>query len=98
MCFNAFITAVCSFGSGQKLVLTVFTSSGCKCTKYTPERIIQIYSGITRGKVLNGELYVQRLQFIYMYLNTDCFMKISLQIYSEDWREIFMKQFVSEYR
>ena len=24
--------------------------------------IIQIYSGITHGKVLNGELYIQRLQ------------------------------------
>ena len=30
--------------------------------------IIQIYSGITRGRVLNGELYAQRLQqLIYVY-------------------------------
>ena len=30
--------------------------------------IIQIYSGITSGKVLNGELYTQRLQkLIYLY-------------------------------
>ena len=29
----------------------------------------QIYSGITRGRVLNGELYTQRLQkLIYLYL------------------------------
>ena len=52
--------------------------------------IIQIYSGITRGRVLNGELYAQRLQkLIYLYLFTDCFM-----ICSDDWREIFMKQSV----
>ena len=42
--------------------------------------IIQICSGITRGRVLNGELYEQRLQkLIYLYLSTDCFMKTSLQ-------------------
>ena len=30
--------------------------------------------------MLNGELYAQRLQkLIYLYLFTDCFMKISLQ-------------------
>ena len=38
------------------------------------------YSGITRGGVLNGELYAQRLHMLlYLYLFTDCFMKISLQ-------------------
>ena len=42
--------------------------------------IIHIYSGITRGKVLKGQLYTQRLQkLIYLYLSTNCFMKISLQ-------------------
>ena len=42
--------------------------------------IIQIYPGITSGRVLNGELYAQRLQkLMYLYLSTDCFMKISLQ-------------------
>ena len=52
--------------------------------------IIQIYSGITCGRVLNGELHAQRLQkLIYLYLFTDCFM-----ICSDDWREIFMKQSV----
>ena len=35
--------------------------------------IIQICSGVTRGKVLNGELYAQRF-------------------FSNDWREICMKQ------
>ena len=42
--------------------------------------IIQIDSGITRGRVLNGELYTQILQnLIDQYLSTDCFMKISLR-------------------
>ena len=41
--------------------------------------VIQICSGITRGKVLNGELYAQTLQkLIYLHLPTDCFMKTSL--------------------
>ena len=41
--------------------------------------IIQVCSGITRGRVLNGELHAQRLQkLIYVHLLTDCFMKISL--------------------
>ena len=42
--------------------------------------IIQICSGITRGRVLNRELCGQRLQkLIYLNLFTDCFMKISLK-------------------
>ena len=33
--------------------------------------IIQICSGITRGRVLNGELFAQRLQeLIYLHLST----------------------------
>ena len=41
--------------------------------------IIQICSGITRGRVLNGELHALRLQkLVYLHLSTDCFMKISL--------------------
>ena len=41
--------------------------------------IIQIYSGITRGRVHNGELNTQRLQkLIYLCLSTECFMTISL--------------------
>ena len=41
--------------------------------------IFQICSGTPRGRVLNGELYAQRLQkLIYLLLSTDCFMKISL--------------------
>ena len=36
-------------------------------------------SGITRGRVLNGEPYAQRFQkFIYLHLFTDCLMKILL--------------------
>ena len=42
--------------------------------------MIQICSGITSGRVLNGEFYAQRLQkLIYLHLLTGCFMKISLQ-------------------
>ena len=42
--------------------------------------MIQICSGITSGRVLNGELYAQRLQrLFYLHLLTGCFMKISLQ-------------------
>ena len=44
------------------------------------DSVIQICSGITRGRVLNGELYAQRFQkLIYLHLFTDCFMKISPQ-------------------
>ena len=42
--------------------------------------MIQICSGITSGRVLNGELYAQRLQkLIYLHLLTGCFLKIALQ-------------------
>ena len=42
--------------------------------------MIQICSGITSGRVFNGELYAQRLQkLIYLHLLTGWFMKISLQ-------------------
>ena len=42
--------------------------------------MIQIYSGITSGRVLNGEVYAQRLlKLICLHLLTGCFMKISLQ-------------------
>ena len=44
------------------------------------KHIIQMCSGITRGRVLNGELHAQRLlKLIYSHLFTDCFMKISRQ-------------------
>ena len=39
--------------------------------------IIQICSGITRGRVLIGERCAQNLHKL-IYLSTDCFMKISL--------------------
>ena len=41
--------------------------------------IIQICSGIIHGRVLNGELYAQRLQkLIYLHLSTDSFIKRNL--------------------
>ena len=47
---------------------------------YWTDHMVQIYSGITCGRVLIGELYAQILQkLINLYLFTDCFMKISLQ-------------------
>ena len=61
---------------------------------YTYTCIIQNYSRITHGRVLNGELYAQRLQkVIYMYLFTDYFMHVS-----DEWREVFMKQSVNKLR
>ena len=44
----------------------------------TKRGIIQLCSGITCGRVLNGEYYSQtKLQeLIYLHLSTDCFMKI----------------------
>ena len=39
--------------------------------------MIQICSGITSGRVLNGELYAQRLQkLIYLHLLTGCFYSL----------------------
>ena len=70
--------------------------------------LVQLSSGLTRGGVLNGELYAQRLQkSIYLLLFTDCFMKICLQsweqiyslyIYCDDWRQIFMYIFSDDWR
>ena len=58
--------------------------------------IIQIYSEITRGRVLSGELYAQRLQkLIYLYLFTDCFMKISLQSSEQIIYRLFHEDFSS---
>ena len=38
--------------------------------------IIQICSGITRGRELSGELYAQSLQkLIYLHLSTDCYLQ-----------------------
>ena len=42
--------------------------------------VIQMCSGITCGRVLNGELYAQRFQQLsYLHLFTDCSLKISPQ-------------------
>ena len=60
-------------------------------------RTIHMYSGITSGRVLDREFYTQRFyKLICLRLPTDCFMKISLQKCSIDWREIFMKQSVDK--
>ena len=49
------------------------------CLGYTVIYMVQICSGITSGRVLNGELYAQKLQkLICRHLLTGCFMKISL--------------------
>ena len=56
---------------------------------------IPIYSGITSGRVLNGELYAQRLQkLIDLYVYRDCFIRISLKS-SEQSSE---KKSVNKYR
>ena len=69
--------------------------------------IIQMRSGITLDTVLNGELYAQRFQtLIYLYLSTDCCMKISHQsleliqngIDYDGWRESFMKHSLNKCR
>ena len=70
---------------------------------YFLNHIIQIYSEITRGRILNGALYAHRLhKLIYLYLFTYHFMKIafpsSQQFSPNDVREIFMKQSVYKYR
>ena len=60
--------------------MTTYIKCRSKCILY--EYIIQICSGIARGRVLNGELYAQRLQkLIHLHLSADCFMKISLHHY-----------------
>ena len=60
-----------------------------------------MYSGITSGRVLDGELsYTKILEVNCLHLPTDCFIKISLHstghiaICPVEWREISMKQSV----
>ena len=60
-----------------------------------------VYVLESRGRVLNGERYAQRLQkLFYLDLFTDCFMKISCHssegVQTDEWREIFMKLFVNK--
>ena len=41
---------------------------------------IHVYSGITSGRVLDGELlYTKIMEVIFLHLPTACSMKISLQ-------------------
>ena len=75
----------------------------CSTHTHALRHIIQIYSGITRGRVLNGELYTQRLHklynlsvFVYRVFHEDFFPPLRTNYRSiicpEEWREIFMKQ------
>ena len=58
-------------GAGGQVISAIYTVTN---------HIVLICSGITRCRVLNVELYAQRLQkLIYLHLFTDCFMKISIQ-------------------
>ena len=62
----------------QKFLNYWVSFKAVSCLSYDPLRIIQICSQITRGRVLSGELYAQRLQkLIYLRLFTNSFMKIS---------------------
>ena len=62
--------------------------------------IIQIYSGITSGRVLDGELlYTEILEvnlfaFAYRLFDED-FSPVNRAL-RIDWREIFIKQFVGK--
>ena len=67
----------------------------------TFDAVIQIYSGITRGRVLIGELYTQRLQkliylFVYRLFHEDFSPLLRTWESSgpDEWREIFIKQSV----
>ena len=60
--------------------------------------IIQICSGITCGKVYNGELYTQSVQkLIFLYMSTDCFVKFSL-CSSGYWCVCLQPRFPCEFR
>ena len=67
----------CKMYSSIALKLSKIYGKYIQCLRF----IIHIYSGITHDRVLNGELYAQRLQklVLYLYLFTNCFMQISLQ-------------------
>ena len=70
-----------TFAVNDIRTLLLLFGKDCSTHTYTFRHTIQIYSGITRGRVLNGELYTQRLhKVIYLCLSTKCFMKISFYI------------------
>ena len=64
------------YGNGMQIVngiqiLTIEVSNYYPSTYGQPTiHIIQLYSGITRGRVLNGALYAQRFQKLIYYQNT----------------------------
>ena len=69
--FNVECWFACTFA-----VLCTFLDLIRKCIHV----LIQIRFGISRGRVLSGELYAKILQkLICLHLFTDCFMKMSLQ-------------------
>ena len=56
------------------------TNATKNITSFAKEVIIHVYSGITSGRVLNGELlYTKILEVNLFAFATDRFMKISLQ-------------------
>ena len=65
---------------------------------------IHMYSGITSGRVLNGELlYTKILEVNFLHLPTDCFVEISRHstghidaICPVEWGEISTKQSVGK--
>ena len=61
---------------GRNNVVSVcFVKSNLHSTNYIG--LIQFYSAITSYRVLNGELYAQKLQkLFFLQLYTDCFMKM----------------------
>ena len=53
---------------------SVLSRTGIKIYNYLQNNIIQLYSGITCGRVLNGEFYAQgfqKLMYLHLYLFTD---------------------------
>ena len=67
----------------EVLLYSMLYSAQQDC-KYRHLHLMQICCGITCGRVLNGELYAQRLQkLIYLHLFTDCFIIIRTNFF---WR------------
>ena len=69
---------------GGYICTSIFVSVCLSLNRITPccgwIFVIQMYSGITRGRVFNEEHYAHRFQkLIYLHLFTECFMKISPQ-------------------
>ena len=83
------------------MCITFFCNPQCKNYFGSLYYITQIYSGITSGRMLNGELvYTKILEvnlfaFAYRLFHED-FTPINWTQHPVDWREIFMKQSVGK--